>query len=304
MYEIITDCKLISNKQNGTFRSFHICEAPGTFINALNNYIYTKTNFNNFEWLAQSLNSRSVKADDTYGLIKKYPERWDWGETQNGDITDVKNIRYYMKKVAQYHNNNPINLMTSDCGLAWGETKYELVAFASFVAILAILSIGGTMVYKILTPIDLPIIWNLIYISFTNFKEFIFFKPIQNSQSREFYIIAKGYLGTDKLVIDNLLNIVSKWSKLDKQDYKASWITEMDLFDDKYPEEFVAQVLTISEQLSQNYVNSIERIIYYVDNNELIDEEYLKHINKYIAEKNEDWIQLYRPRKLEKKRML
>ena len=304
MYEIISDCDLVQRTQKGTFRSFHICEAPGTFINALNNYIRTKTNYTDFDWMAQSLNTRTAKIGDTYGLIRRHPERWDWGATRTGDITEVENIRYYMKKVQRHHGNQSINLMTSDCGLPMGEPKYEFVAFASYVAILAILPRGGTMVYKILSPIDLPLIWNLIYITFTNFKELAFFKPVQNSQSREFYIVAKDYLGTAPLVIDKLLDIVQRWSRLEPQEYQAKWLETLDLFNDTYPEEFVAQVLSISERLTQNYVNSIERIIYYVDNNEFLGEEYTRHIEKYIEEKNEDWIRKYRPRKLENKWIL
>jgi len=55
------------------------------------------------------------------------------------------------------------------------------------------------------------------------------------------------------------------------------------IFFNKYPEEFVAQVLTISYLLAQNYINSIERIIYYVDNHGSIGMEYQKHIEKYIT---------------------
>jgi hypothetical protein len=76
------------------------------------------------------------------------------------------------------------------------------------------------------------------------------------------------------------------------------------LFRDSYPEEFVAQVLAISEKLASNYVNSIERIIYYVDNNDALGNEYMRHIDKYIKEKNEDWLDRYRPRKLENRWIL
>jgi len=86
--------------------------------------------------------------------------------------------------------------------------------------------------------------------------------------------------------------------------YTFQCIYLFDLFGDKYPEEFVAQVLAISEHLAQNYVNSIERIIYYVDNHESLGEEYTRHIEKYMEEKNEDWIRKYRPRKLENKWIL
>lgn len=303
MYEIITECNLVPRNQKGVFRSFHLCEAPGTFINALNNYIRTKTSYTDFDWMAQSLHTRIADIKDTYGLINRHSERWDWGATRDGDITNVANIRHYAK-LAKQRFNGTINLMTSDCGLPWGNPKYELVAFASYVAILAILPKGGTMVYKILSPIDLPLIWNLIYITFTNFKELAFFKPVQNAQSREFYIIAKDYLGTAPPVIDKLLDIITRWGKLANTGYKAPWLEKLDLFGDKYPEEFVAQVLTISQQLATNYVNSIERIIYYMDNHEALGMEYRKHIEKYMKEKNEDWIARYRPRKLENKWIL
>jgi hypothetical protein len=301
MYEIITDCALVPRTQKGTFRSFHLCEAPGTFINALNNYIHTKTSYTDFEWVSQSLHPRLADIKDTYGLIKRHPDQWDWGADGTGDITQVRNIRHYMKRAREMGN---IQLMTSDCGLPMGNPKYELVAFASYVALLAILPRGGTMVYKILSPIDLPLIWNLIYITFTNFKELVFFKPVQNAQSREFYIIAKDYMGTAPSVIDKLLDIISRWSRLESSGYKASWLEELDLFRDTYPEEFVAQALAISEKLTTNYVNSIERIIYYVDNNESLGSHYTQHIDKYIKEKNEDWLDRYRPRKLENKWIL
>jgi len=152
----------------------------------------------------------------------------------------------------------------------------------------------------------LPLLWNLIYITFTNFKEMYFFKPVQNAQSREFYIVAKDYLGTDQKVLDKLLEIIQKWSKLENTPtpYKANWIEELDLFGDVYPVEFVAQVINISERLAQNYVNSLERIIYYMDNTDILGDEYKKHIEKYIQEKNEDWIRKYRPRKLDNKWIL
>jgi hypothetical protein len=308
MYEIITDCALVptnphTSHQKGTFYSFHLCEAPGTFINALNNYIRTKTQYTNFEWHSQSLNPKIAKIKDTYQLIGRHPERWDWGADNTGDITQVRNIKHYKKKVSQ---RPPVNLITSDCGLEWGNPKYEFVAFSSYVAILDILPKNGTMLYKILSPIDLPLLWNLIYITYTNFKEMYFFKPVQNAQSREFYIVAKDYLGTDQKVLDKLLEIIQKWSKLENAPtpYKAKWLTELDLFEDQYPEEFVAQVINISERLANNYVNSLERIIYYVDNYDVLGDEYKKHIEKYIEEKNEDWIRKYRPRKLENKWIL
>ncbi len=79
MYEIITDCNLVPKNKKGTFHSFHICEAPGTFINALNNYIHTKTQYSNYEWHSQSLNPKLSRIKDQFGLISRHPDRWGEG---------------------------------------------------------------------------------------------------------------------------------------------------------------------------------------------------------------------------------
>ena len=299
MYEIITDCNLIPTNRKGIYKSFHICEAPGTFINCINNYIHTKTNYDAFEWKSQSLKPKGARSKydtigDTYGLIKRYPNKWDFGVDNTGDITNIENIKHY----AKFAKNMNINLMTSDCGLPWGDPKYYQVAYASYVSILYSLPKNGTLLYKILSPIDIPLIWNLIYITYTNFKEMYFFKPVQNSQSREFYIIGKGYLGIDQSILDKLLYLVQDFEdpKFNKEEY--------DLFNDTYPEEFVIQVQNICEHLASNYVNSIERIIYYVDNVDNLGKEYKKHIESYMEEKNDDWIRKYKPIRIEKKFIL
>jgi hypothetical protein len=301
MYEIITDCNLIPTNRKGIYKTFHICEAPGTFISCINNYIHTKTSYDTFEWKAQSLKPKGVKSHpttigDTYGLIKKYPYNWDFGIDNTGDITNIENIKYYAK-IAKDMN---INLMTSDCGLPWGDPKYYQVAYASYVSILYSLPQNGTMLYKILSPIDIPLIWNLIYITYRNFKELYFFKPVQNSQSREFYIIGKGYLGTEQSVLDKLLNIIPKFEENNTTFNKE----EYDLFNDTYPDDFVIQVQNICEKLAANYVNSIERIIYYVDNIDDLGKEYQKHIESYMKEKNEDWVRRYKVMRVDNKFIL
>ena len=311
MYEIISECGIVPISKNGTFKSFHFCEAPGTFINCLNNYIATKTKFNNFEWMAQSLHPRLAKIKDAYGIIKRHPKNWDWGVDGTGDITNPDNIRHYAKIIKLFSmasiNNmaltgtEPPFLITADAGLEPKDPKYKLVAYSSYVAILYSLPMNGTMVYKIKDlPLDLPLIWNLIYITYTNFKEMYFFKPVQNSQSLEFYIIAKDYLGIDTKILEYLMKQIGKFGK-DKDKDKSP---DIDLFDDMYPEEFVVQLSNIYEKLANNYINSIERIIYYVDNKDLIGKDYIKHIKGYVEEKNEDWIRKYKIRRLDRNKLL
>ena len=283
MYEIITDCGIVSKGKRGVFHSFHICEAPGTFINALNNYIQTKTKYEKFEWTAQSLHPRTAKIDDQFGLIKRNSDRWDWGADGTGDITRIENINHYKKLIDE--KPTPIELMTSDCGLSMKECGYEKVAFASLLSILYILPIGGTMIYKILTPIEEPIILNLVYIAYCNFKELMFYKPVQNNQSREFYIIGKSYLGTDKRILSTFFEVL--------KNFKDG--SNIDLMNDTYPEPFVRQFINISNILAENYVYTIERNIYYLDNYETLTPEFFKLMRDYYYEKNHDWIEKYRP---------
>ena len=185
MYEILANCKLIKKKKS--YKTLHLCEAPGSFVACFNHFIQSNLRKTGdpaieFDWVAQSLNPRhpvnrkkygKIIPDD-FGLIAKYPERWVWGADGTGDITKVNNIKSYSK----YADN--VDLITSDCGLAMGTPGYENVAYSSLVAILYLLPKGKSFVYKVLLPIDTPLIWNLIYICYHNFGELQFFKPVQN----------------------------------------------------------------------------------------------------------------------------
>jgi hypothetical protein len=51
-------------------------------------------------------------------------------------------------------------------------------------------------------------------------------------------------------------------------------------------------------------VNSIERIIYYVDNIDALGKEYQKHIESYMKEKNDDWVRRYKVMMLDNKFIL
>ncbi len=71
------------------------------------------------------------------------------------------------------------------------------------------------------------------------------------------------------------------------------------LFHDRYPESFVRQFTAISQQLADNYCYTIERNIYYLDNYEHITKEFAKMMRDYYDEKNQDWIDKYKPKRIE-----
>jgi hypothetical protein len=273
MMEILVECNIINTRPLASklvYKSFHICEAPGTFIHCLNYYINTIVSgrFSGLEWNAQSLNPKKAGVDigDTFGLINKYPTRWHWGVDGTGDISNPANVESYREYT------NDVDLITSDCGLKMGNPDYYKAAYNSLLAILKLLPKGGSMIYKILTPIEDENVWTLIFECYKRFDKLIFFKPIQNFHSREFYIIGKNYKTT---LVDVDVNITMKARTL-------------------YPIEFVSQVTMAMEKLDGNFIYAIERNIYYIDNFKNLSMNLLDSIPDYFNEKNIDWIKKYK----------
>ena len=71
-----------------------------------------------------------------------------------------------------------------------------------------------------------------------------------------------------------------------------------------YPEAFVSQMIKASTELADNFVYTIERQIYFVDNKDVMPKEFIKLFYNYYNEKNEDWIRKYKPIHLDKKFVL
>jgi hypothetical protein len=286
MYEILVNCGIIvsSNDAIATFKSFHYCEAPGNFIRSLNHYIHTKTKIQTLDWHAQSLNPNIADIGDTYGLILKWKSRWDWGATSTGDITVRSNIEYYARKCRE---RGGVDLITSDAGLPFGNPNYTKVAVSSLIAILVSATKGTSMIYKVLTPLENPILINLIYICFCSFNEMSFYKPVQNGQSREFYIICKGFKGVlePSITTETLLDIVDNFKHFED--------TKKDLFNDTYPRIFTVQFIHYMSQLADNYSFNIEKIIYYIDHWNELGKSFESEMEKYIEMKNDEWIKRY-----------
>jgi len=151
---------------------------------------------------------------------------------------------------------------------------------------------GGSLVYKVMTPIELPLTFNLFYLCYLHFKDMIIYKPVQNNQSREFYLVCKKYNPIPRETMEKLLGYLAK-CKMETSEP----ISKVDMFDDKYPAAFVYQMREILQLLANNWDLSIRRIIYIQDNWEEIDVNFLKLLENYMNEKNEEWIKKYNIRK-------
>jgi len=213
MTELLHVSKIIKNN-NKVYKSFHLCEALGQFIMALNYYLKTRTNNKIHEWFASSLNPKYSKnaLDDIYGLMKKYKNRWIYGEDNTGDITNMDNIRN-MKK----HIPDDIHLITSDCGKSLDdktfiiqEKDYCYLNISQIRAILYLLPINSNCIFKTFLPLVLPINISLIYILYKYFQEINIYKPSVNPSSSEIYIVCKKYKGIPESIMTKLIHITEE----------------------------------------------------------------------------------------------
>lgn len=282
MYEIISifGSGLVDLSKK-TIKTFHLCEAPGNFIAAINHYVKTSGQGQiEFDWIAQSLNKHVVGAGfgDDYGYISKYKNRWDFGKDNTGDITKKKNIIYYSGLVSKS------DFVTSDCGISRDEegavgSSMLKIHFAELVIILKGLSKGKGFVAKYFMPIFRPIEFSILYTLFCSFGKMSFYKPLINIFSLEFYIVCEDYLGVDLEVINQLEKMLHEETfDYNKHIYKS------------YPREFMEQLLAVSFEIINNYLFNFRRQIYYVDNLHLLSDTQIKHVEYYIRKKNIEWI--------------
>lgn len=282
MYEMAIDFKFEGD--NNTFRTFHLCEAPGNFIAALMHYMKTHTQIKDYQWKAQSLNPKLSEKQktafgDDYGLISKYPDRWIWGTDNTGDITKIDNIRFYGELIKD------ADLVTSDCGvpneLDSDSDTLLRVHFAQLVTILNGLSVGKSFLAKLMMPIVEPLQISMIYLLFTCFKQIYFYKGVVNTFSLEFYVIGKGFTGIDTEMKEKLIYYVSHFDK------------KIDLFANAYPKHFISQLNYILNKMVDGYIQNFDRQLYYVDNYRIITSKHMSEVKQAIHIKNIEWVSKY-----------
>ena len=289
MYELLVKIKNPSliNEESTSLRSLHICEAPGKFISATNNYVMTKTKIKDFKWNANSLNFEVAKTGlkDQYGYIKKYPNNWLFGKDGTGDITKVENIKNIVSTAKK--NLGDIMFMTSDCGMDVSEdyNAQELlnskVGLAHVIIALMSLAKGGNVVFKVFLPLVECISVSLVYLLYCYFDKISFVKQISGSPyNSEIYIVCNGYIGSDKLhdkTIDNLLKF------LDEFEFGYTFFNKKDI-----PDEFIIQYTKIVKSMMKDQKKALLRIFYLYDYHEILD-SYADKIEKYKQKKAIKW---------------
>ena len=286
-YELLHETKIF-DKIKGKIKIFHICEAPGTFIQATKYYLNKFNKNSEHEYDATTLNPKygdKRSFTDSYGLIKKDSTKWTFGKDDTGDITKEINIKYY-KELCKNKD-----WIIGDCGLAWEPEDSSpgiLLYYSQILFILYNLKNGGSCVFKQILNIEYKIINDMIYLLFNSFEHIYFYKPTQNSFSGEFYIVCKNYnnIITDKQ-FDILFSLLTTSENQNLTDLKKISIIE------KYSEDFIYQYGDALNKIITNFNLTIDKQLFYTDFWSEITEEHKKEIKDKIHIKNQDWIDYY-----------
>jgi hypothetical protein len=279
MTELLNKVDLI-NKKATKIKTFHICELPGSFINAIRFYINTKTDIKDFYWKAQSLNpdrddkdsDERIAFGDEANMLKKYPNNYDFGYNKSGDITDYKNIEYYRKK---YNDND---FVTADCGLPYSQKVLSnALTYAQYLMVFSCCKIGGNCAIKRWLPIENTQEIYMLYLFYCVFDKVIIYKPKLNYQSQEYYLCGINYLGIDKIFLDELIEYLKNY--------------KLDGFPKNIPDSFLLQIDKAQHELLDIRNDFIRKKIYFCDKFELLSNDDWDNINKACKSKIKEWFE-------------
>lgn len=259
--------KKIEKGKDPSFNSFHIAEAPGNFILAINHYM--NTNFPKIEWnwLAStyidlySKHPDSKYLDDTYGMIKKYPDNWIFGADGDGDITSVENLLSFQQTIIKRFKNH-LNFITSD--VKYISTQFDFseeeninipVHLGHLLCSLLCLDKGGIMMLKEFTFFEAQSV-SFLYIMNYCFDKLLIVKPESSrSANSEVYIIGFGYKqNLSEIQISQLLKIMNYIRTLNTSLGSPSIFLKDDI-----PNDFVEKIIDLSKRILVKQIPSIQK---------------------------------------------
>lgn len=261
-YEVIDREGLLVGLDARTVRSFHMCELPGCWILALNHYIKTKTQVENFDWMAHSLNPQKITKQmdpslciDDFGLIKAHPNRWVFCSDMTGDLMNVDNCLDFQK----YSKLKDIDLVTADVSLRIPNHMYnEQESFVSrlvlsqLLAVMTFLEKGKRFVFRNYLPLAEAVTVSGLYLMTLVFDNIRIVKPISSSLgSSEVFVVCFNYVGCENIpqvLFERLCNMLDNFDP------------NMSIFPvETIPTEFIDRLYDIVDSMANNQMRSIKR---------------------------------------------
>ena len=279
MFELLFDTEFLSNfKDLSVVKGFHICEAPGNFINSIIYYVKNNTTIKSYDWKAQSLADDLADFYDSYGFIKKTQDRWDLGQKKTGDITDYDNFMYYYKTYGE-----KIDILISDCGEKWSSEIKLSSDISIFQMLYAILfpKKGGNFIIKTYSANYNLLYLALLYSSCHFYEKIITFKSNINFWSPEIYIIGIGKKELNKSEVEIFLSIMHNATK-NIYTYPVNNI----------PDNFCILYQNIMNTYVSEYAD-IKKFFVFLSKNEELFNLSKDKLNIVIDKKNKEWINKY-----------
>lgn len=317
MYEILATIKIIKQKNNNTYNTFHFAEAPGGFVLATNTFlkVFNKNNNILHNWFANSYNPQGqtlksklkvgVGFDDGFGLMKRHPDNWLFGLDNTGDITSSANIINIKSKLKDIE----LDLITGDGGIGANENNTEeeqvynlqKLDFAQMVLTANVATIKSNCVIKTFTNYisgydsmkkSFGFYLSLVTMYIIMYKKVYLVKPSMSSEdSGEYYIVGKKFRGLDEDTQKELLNMLDNFkintTFVDLQDDIVNQIIE---FFTKVTDLNTKYVMKLNILAQCNDVNFRKIMHSYLDKTGCTYYLDSKKYIKKVIELNEEWL--------------
>lgn len=283
LWEILKNESIISSK--GSFRSAHIAEGPGAFIQATVRYRDRfSDNSKGDKYYAITLHSESNEVPKFAKSFIRGIERYHQYPTtkrDNGDVTNPDTIKRFKKMVG-----SPVSLVTADGGFVWSnenmqEQEATQLVLGQICAAIAVQDIGGSFVLKIFETFTEPMI-KLLCVLGNLYDKVKIVKPYMSRQSNsEKYVVCLGYHG-DKEIEEKLLSCLSSMYK------KGLYLN--DLFPSVViGEDILKKITALNSLVADRQYIQINKIIKFVKGNNFEGATYRKYRDIQI-EKTKLWI--------------
>lgn len=264
-----------------TFKSFHLAEGPGGFIEAVahirknkNDQYYGMTLINNDTKCPGWRNSKKFLEDNPNVVIEK-------GVDQTGNLLSHDNFIHCYNKY-----KNSMDLVTGDGGIDFSEdfnnqecsaTKLIIV---QVVYALAMQSNNGNFVLKVFDTFSNAIV-DILYLLSSLYKNVYIMKPqTSRNANSERYIICKGYnLNENKEKVDYIMEkMYNNFDNLNSSLYIET------IFNFKYSRTFISKIEEINIIIGKKQIDNIVTTLNLMMNKKFDKIDYLKkkHIQKCI----------------------
>lgn len=286
MIELIYDFNLL-DIQEESFKSAHLAEGPGGFIEATHN-ISHKIGFKYYSYYGITLKSYSNDIpgwSKTVNLNNFNNINLSYGYDGTGSLYNTENIVHFVNNIGV----GSCNLVTGDGGFDFSsdfnkqeQSSFKLI-FCEIVTALFLQKKGGNLVCKFFDLYTFLTI-KLLYFIGCFYEDIYITKPYTSRPGNsEKYIVAKGFLGIDYKYLQELLNVIEVWED------DNIYINE--IFDTQIPSYFIKQINNFNQKNSKLQIKTISYTI------ELVNKKKgLSEINKIVekqVKKATDWCKKY-----------